>query len=95
MELTKEQIDHISQLVRLNFSEEEREQFQVQLTGILSYVGMLNDVDTVDVEPVTTVLPQVNVFREDEVRKPLPQEDFLSLAPLADHGHYKVPKVIE
>lgn len=95
MELTKEQIDHISQLVRLNFSEEEREQFQEQLTGILSYVGMLNDVDTADVEPVTTVLPQVNVFREDEVRTPLPQEDFLSLAPLADHGHYKVPKVIE
>jgi aspartyl-tRNA(Asn)/glutamyl-tRNA(Gln) amidotransferase subunit C len=95
MNLTKEQIEHVAQLARLQFSEEERERFQDQLANILGYIDLLNEVDTEGVEPVTTVLPMENVYREDEVRSPLPREDFLSLAPSSDHGHYKVPKVIE
>ena len=95
MKLTKEQIEHVAQLARLRFSEEERDRFQDQLANIIGYVDLLNEVDTAGVEPVTTVFPMENVFREDEVRSPLPQGDFLSLAPLFDHGHYKVPKVIE
>ena len=95
MELTREEIDHLAQLARLDFSEEEVQQFRGQLASILSYVEMLNEVETAEVEPVTTVLPQVNVFLKDEVRNPLPKEDFLQLSPSSDHGHYKVPKVIE
>ncbi len=95
MELTKAQIEHVAQLARLQFSDEERDRFQDHLANILGYMDLLNEVDTEGVEPVTTVLPMENVYREDEVRSPLPKEDFLSLAPSSDHGHYKVPKVIE
>ncbi|MFQ5692938.1 MAG: Asp-tRNA(Asn)/Glu-tRNA(Gln) amidotransferase subunit GatC [Nitrospinota bacterium] len=95
MKLTREQVEHVAELARLKFSDEELERFREQLGNILSYIDILNEADTEEVEPVTTVLPMENVFREDEVRSPLPREDFLSLAPAAAHGHYKVPKVIE
>ncbi|MFQ5914700.1 MAG: Asp-tRNA(Asn)/Glu-tRNA(Gln) amidotransferase subunit GatC [Nitrospinota bacterium] len=95
MKLTREQVEHVADLARLKFSGEELERFREQLTNILTYIDMLNEVDTEGVEPVTTVLAMQNVFREDEVQHPFPQEDFLSLAPSAEHDHYKVPKVIE
>jgi aspartyl-tRNA(Asn)/glutamyl-tRNA(Gln) amidotransferase subunit C len=97
MKLTKDQVEHVAELARLKFSDEEMERFQGQLTNILTYIDMLNEADTEDVEPVTTVLPQQNVFREDEARSKaiFPEEDYLSLAPASDHGHYKVPKIIE
>lgn len=95
MKLTKEQVQHVAELARLSFSEEEMERFRDQLTNILTYIDMLNEAQTEDIEPVTTVLPQQNVFREDEVRHPFPQNVYLSLAPSAEHDHYKVPKIIE
>ena len=39
MKLTKEQIEHVAQLARLQFSEEERERFQDQLARILGYMA--------------------------------------------------------
>ncbi len=95
MQLTKEQVQHVAELARLSFSEKEMERFQDQLTNILTYIDMLNEAETEDIEPVTTVLPQQNVFREDEVRHPFPKADYLALAPSAEHDHYKVPKIIE
>ncbi len=95
MKLTRDNVKHVAELARLKFSDEEMERFQDQLTNILTYIDVLNEADTEGVKPVTTVLPMQNVFREDEVRNPLPKEDFLSLAPSADHDHYKVPKIIE
>ncbi len=95
MKLTRDHVEHVAELARLKFSDEEMERFQDQLTNILTYIDVLNEADTEGVEPVTIVLPMQNVFREDEVRNPLPKEDFLSLAPSADHDHYKVPKIIE
>lgn len=95
MKLTREQVEHVAELARLKFSGEELERFREQLGNILTYIDMLNEVDTKGVEPVTTVLPMQNVFREDEVKHPLPREDFLALAPSAERGHYKVPKIIE
>ncbi|MBI2881681.1 MAG: Asp-tRNA(Asn)/Glu-tRNA(Gln) amidotransferase subunit GatC [Candidatus Tectomicrobia bacterium] len=95
MKLTREQVEHVAELARLKFSGEELERFREQLGNILTYIDVLNEVDTEGIEPVTTVLPMQNVFREDEVKHPLPQEDFLALAPSAERGHYKVPKIIE
>ncbi len=82
--LTKDQVQHIAKLARLRLSEAEAEKMAGELTSILKYVEMLNEVDTESVEPTAQVTGQTNVFRTDEVAQSalaLP-EDLLACSPL-------------
>jgi len=93
--LTREQVEHVAHLAQLHLSEDEIEKYHEQLGNILAYMEKLNELDTEQVEPTSHVLPLKNVFREDEVNHPLPQVDFLPLAPKVEQRYYKVPKIIE
>lgn len=68
MKLTKEQVCHVAKLARLGLSEAEVEKFQTQLSGILDYVGQLNEVDTEGVEPTAQVTGLTNITRDDRVK---------------------------
>ena len=65
MKISKEEIEHIAVLARLSLTEEEKELFGSQLSGILGYMEQLNELDTKDVEPTSHVLALENVMRED------------------------------
>ena len=67
--LTKDQVRHIAKLARLQLTEPEVEKFTTELTKILSYVDMLKEVDTKNVEPTAQVTGQTNSLREDQVRQ--------------------------
>jgi aspartyl-tRNA(Asn)/glutamyl-tRNA(Gln) amidotransferase subunit C len=95
MEITKEQVEHVARLARLEVSEEEKTIFARQLSGILTHIDQLKEVDTTGVEPTATVLPTENVFREDEVRPSLTQEQALANAPDQADGFFRVPKILE
>ncbi|QGT98828.1 Aspartyl-tRNA(Asn) amidotransferase subunit C [Candidatus Syntrophocurvum alkaliphilum] len=94
MALTIEQIEHLALLVRLNLTENEKQDFANQLSSILNYVEKLNEISTDDVEPLTHILPVSNIFREDEVRPGTPREELLANAPLVEEGCFKVPKIL-
>ena len=64
--LTKDQIQHLAKLSRLELSDVEVKKFQGQLSAILSYVEKLREVDTAGVEPTAQVTGLENVAREDE-----------------------------
>lgn len=68
MKLTKDQVRHVAKLARLGLSEAEVEKFQTQLSGILDYVGQLNEVDTEGVEPTAQVTGLTNITRDDNVK---------------------------
>lgn len=95
MEITKEQVEHVARLARLEVSEDEMTTFARQLSGILTHIDQLKELDTAGVEPTTTVLPADNVFREDEVRPSLIQERALANAPDQADGFFRVPKILE
>ena len=65
MKISKEEVEHVAKLARLEFTEAEKEAFSKQLSAILTYVEQLRTLDTEGVEPTATVLEQTNVFRED------------------------------
>ena len=94
MSITKEEVKHVAHLARLEFSEEELEQFTDQLAQILAYVAKLNELDTSQVEPTYHALRLTNVFREDEVKESIPTEEALQNAPEREDGFFVVPKVI-
>lgn len=67
MKLDKKQVEHIAQLARLYLTEKEKEKFATELSSVLEYIEILNEVNTDDVEPTYQVTGLVNVYREDKV----------------------------
>jgi aspartyl-tRNA(Asn)/glutamyl-tRNA(Gln) amidotransferase subunit C len=91
----KMNIEKVARLARLELSEDEMETFGNQLEQILTYMEQLNRLDTAGVEPTSHAIPIYNIFREDEVKSSLAQEEVLAIAPDEEDGHFKVPKIIE
>jgi len=95
MKISKQEVEHVAKLARLEITETEKEAFSQQLSAILTYVEKLNQLKTEGVEPTATVLGQTNVFREDKARPSLPVEKALANAPEQAGGFFVVPKIIE
>jgi aspartyl-tRNA(Asn)/glutamyl-tRNA(Gln) amidotransferase subunit C len=95
LKLTKEDVEHVAHLARLNFREEEKEKFTSQLNDILIYMDILNKVDTAGVEPMTHAISLNNAFRDDTVKESIGSETTLSNAPDRMGESFRVPKVIE
>ncbi len=95
MKVTKETIEHVADLARLNLTETEKERLTSEMEKIISYVDKLNELDTSDIKPMEHVIPIRNVFREDRAEKSADREKILANAPVSEDGCFKVPKVVE
>jgi len=94
MSVTRKDVEHIAELARLKFKDEELESFTVQLNEILAYMEQLNELDTENVEPLLHPVENSNVFRNDLMKPSIDREDALKNAPDKDEEYFKVPKVI-
>lgn len=90
MKLTVEQVRQVAELARLGLSDEEMERLSGELSKILDYIDLLDELDTAAVEPTAQVGGLVDVFRPDEVRESLPVEAALANAPAGEDGYFKV-----
>ncbi|MBH8598491.1 Asp-tRNA(Asn)/Glu-tRNA(Gln) amidotransferase subunit GatC [Thermoactinomyces sp. CICC 10523] len=95
MTISKEQVQKVAALARLKLTEQEADQYTVQLNNILQFAEKLNELETEQVEPTSHVLPMANVLREDEVMPSLPREKALANAPDQQDGMFRVPAVFE
>ena len=95
MEISRQEVENVAKLARLELTETEKSAFTKQLSQILTHVETLKQYDTTGVEPTATVLAQSNVFRADEVRPSLPVERAVANAPESAEGFFVVPKIIE
>ncbi len=97
MNLSKQQIEHIAKLARLELSEKELKIYGEQLSGILNYIDQLKEVDVKGVEPTAQVTGLENVFRNDKVLDWPEEENEIALknAPELEGGQLKVKRVIE
>ena len=94
MSVTIKDVEHIAELARLEFNEDEKVRLTAQLNSILSYMEQLNKLDTSAIEPLAHVIELSNVFREDTAVPGLATEDALKNAPARTEKFFKVPKVI-
>jgi aspartyl-tRNA(Asn)/glutamyl-tRNA(Gln) amidotransferase subunit C len=95
MALTIEEVRKVAALARLRLSDEELERMQQQLSSILDYMQVLQEVDVTDVPPTAQVTDVVNIVRPDEVRPSLPVDEALSGAPQREGDYFKVKPVFE
>jgi aspartyl-tRNA(Asn)/glutamyl-tRNA(Gln) amidotransferase subunit C len=93
--ITREDVEHVAELARLELTSTEKERFIAQLNDILTYFEKLDELDTSYVEPTSHVIPMSNVFRDDEVRPSLDRAMVLQNAPEESHFFFKVPRIIE
>jgi aspartyl-tRNA(Asn)/glutamyl-tRNA(Gln) amidotransferase subunit C len=94
MSVTRKDVEHIAELARLNFKDEELENFTHQLNQILDYMEKLNELDTENIEPLSHPVEGNNIFREDKLSDSIPTNEALLNAPESDEQFFKVPKVI-
>jgi aspartyl-tRNA(Asn)/glutamyl-tRNA(Gln) amidotransferase subunit C len=94
MPVSKDEVKYISKLAKLNFQENELEDFTKQFNEILSYMDTLNEINTDDIEPLSHPLDQENVFREDIKIISTDTETALRNAPETDGVYFVVPKII-
>jgi aspartyl-tRNA(Asn)/glutamyl-tRNA(Gln) amidotransferase subunit C len=95
MEITRELLDKIAHLARLEVKEAEAEKIMQDMSAIVTWMEQLNEVDTTGIEPLTSMSHEVNAFREDRVENQLNHADALKNAPDKDENYFKVPKVLE
>jgi aspartyl-tRNA(Asn)/glutamyl-tRNA(Gln) amidotransferase subunit C len=95
MPISREQVDYVARLARLELSDQEKHRFAEQLDAILQYVEKLGELDTSGVEPLVHAAERENVFRDDARADSLARRDVLSNAPDSIEGCFRVPRIIE
>lgn len=95
MKIDKSSIIKIAHLARLEFDEKDAEKLSLEMNQILDWVDKLNEVDTNDVEPLTTMSTEINDMREDIVIDEMDHESGMKNAPKRDADYFRVPKVME
>jgi aspartyl-tRNA(Asn)/glutamyl-tRNA(Gln) amidotransferase subunit C len=95
MKITREEVRNVAMLARLELSGDEEAAFAEDLDRILTYVDMLDELDTTAIEPTAHVADIPTPFREDRVTNQPDTEALLAGAPAREGGYIKVPKIIE
>jgi aspartyl-tRNA(Asn)/glutamyl-tRNA(Gln) amidotransferase subunit C len=80
--LSIEQVKHIAKLARLGITDAEADKFAKQLSNILGYVDLLNEVNVDGVELTSQVTGLQNVMREDTVKPFCTKEEMLGTTEL-------------
>ncbi len=93
--LTREDVLKLAALSRLRLTEEEVERLRGELSEILSYVEMLDDVDVQNLEPTYQVTGLKNVMRDDETQEyGYRLDELLKNAPSIEDNQFKVKRVL-
>ena len=95
MQITKELVSYVAALSRIKLNESETEEMQKQMSAIVDYMDILNQLETDDVEPLSHIFNITNVLREDEIRESYGREDILMNAPEKTDEAFVVPKTVE
>lgn len=95
MHISKETIDTIAELSRLEFRDDEKSAFITQFENIIEYFNQLESFDVEGVEPLKSIMDTgENAFREDAVSDTVSTADALANAPKHNGVFFKVPKVL-
>lgn len=91
--ITIKTIEKLSDLSKLDFSQEEKEKLLGEVSGIIEMLDKCGDVDVSDTSSFErTTLADL---REDITAQSLAEEDAFRNAHVHKNGYYGVPRVVE
>ena len=95
MSLTRQDVEHVAHLARIEIGEEEIAGVGDKLGRIVDFVDQLGAVDTTGIVPMAHPLDMVQRLRADEVTETDRRELYQQNAAGVTGGLYTVPRVIE
>jgi len=85
----------VARLARIRLGDGEAESLSAELSGILTWIEQLNEVDVEGVAPMASTEAVKLPLREDVVTDGGDPAKVLANAPKSDRGFFVVPKVVE
>jgi aspartyl-tRNA(Asn)/glutamyl-tRNA(Gln) amidotransferase subunit C len=95
MHVDEATVRRIARLARIKIADSEVAGLEKELSGILTWVEQLNEVDVAGVEPMTRVVDVTLKQRKDEITDGQIADDVVRNAPLTEDHFFVVPKVVE
>lgn len=95
MQVDEKTVRRIARLARIKVTDAEVTSLEGELSGILDWVKMLDEVDTKGIEPMTSVVAMTLRQREDKITDGSISADITKNAPLTEDSFFVVPKVVE
>jgi aspartyl-tRNA(Asn)/glutamyl-tRNA(Gln) amidotransferase subunit C len=94
MPLSRQDVAKVGMLARLALSEADLDRMTGELSKIVGFVSLLEELDTSAVEPLAHPLDTQNVFRDDVPKPSLSTAEALQSAPRHDGECFLVPAVL-
>ena len=88
-------IKHISKLSRISVDDEKAKKLAEDMNSIFDFIEKLKELDTDNVEPLTSVAETTLKLRVDEVKSGNIREQVLKNSPAENEDFFVVPRVVE
>ena len=88
-------IKHISKLSRISVDDAKADKLAGDLNSIFDFIEKLNELNTDNVEPLTSVAETTLKFRADEVKSENIRDKILKNSPEENEDFFVVPRVVE
>ncbi len=95
MKVDDKLVRRIARLARIKVSDSDVQHLEGELSSILGFVDLLSEVDTDNVEPMTSAVDRDMYERADVVTDGGYPDDIVKNAPERDDHYFMVPKVVE
>jgi aspartyl-tRNA(Asn)/glutamyl-tRNA(Gln) amidotransferase subunit C len=95
MQISREEVQRIASLARLELTTAEEAEFVEHFEKVLTYVAKLNQLNTDAVEPTAHAVTVPAPLRDDRVTNQANTDALLGNAPARETDFFKVPKIIE
>ncbi len=95
MHITKDLVSYVAQLSRIKLDDSETEEMQKQMSEIVDYMDVLNQLNTDEIEPLSHIFSITNVMRDDVTASSYDREEILRNAPEHTEEAFVVPKTVE
>ena len=95
MAIDKAKVREIAKLARMKVADKDESELATELNQILDWIEQLDEVDTKNVLPVTSVTSEILSQRDDKVTNLDQKDKVLANSPSDNSDFYVVPKVVE
>ena len=88
-------VKHISKLSRISIDDQKAKKLEKDLNSIFKWIEKLNELNTDNVEPLTSIAETALRLRKDQILSKNIREDILKNSPKDNKDYFVVPKVVE
>ncbi len=92
--LSKEEVEHVAHLARINLEEEDIERYRIQLKKLIDDIDKIKDIKNYDEEMLITPVTFHSDLRKDEIGSMLDYKEAMKNVPASNGNFVEVPVMI-